>query len=127
MRIVYRDYPLPSHPRAMAAAEAAQCAHDQGRFWDYHDLIFANPQTLEDADLKKFARDLELDGDRFDQCVDKRQFGEVVQRAAQGGAQLGVAGTPAFFVNGRFLSGAQPFEAFQQAIDDELQREPGAS
>ena len=121
IRIVFRDFPLNSiHPRASAAAIAAQCAHDQGRFWEYHDRLFANSSRLEDRDLTQYGADLGLDMMRFTACTKDARAATVVAGNLSSGETLGVSATPAFFINGRFLPGAQPFEAFQRVIDDEL-------
>ena len=119
---MFRDFPLPSHGRAQPAAEAAQCANAQGKFWEYHDAIFDNPRKLEQDNLKQFAVDLELDTDAFNACLDEGEFRKDVVRDHEEGTQAGVTGTPAFFINGRFISGAQPFEAFEKIIEDELAR-----
>ena len=121
IRFVYRNYPLPNHPQAQPAAEAAQCANEQGKFWPYHDRLFAEAGKLMDADLKKAAVDLGLDAARFNSCVDEHRYKDVVEANQQAGNDAGVNGTPAFFVNGRLLSGAQPFEAFKRVIDEELE------
>ena len=121
IRLVYRNYPLPNHPQAQPAAEAAQCANEQGQFWPYHDRLFAEAGKLSDADLKKAAVDLGLDAERFNACVDEHRYKAVVEADQQAGNEAGVNGTPAFFVNGRLLSGAQPFEAFKRVIDEELE------
>jgi protein-disulfide isomerase len=120
IHFVYRNFPLQNHPDARPAAEAAQCAHEQGQFWAYHDHLFAVPGKLSDADLKKTAADLGLDSARFNACVDEHKYKSVVDADAEAGAEAGVSGTPAFFVNGRLLSGAQPYEAFSRVIDEEL-------
>lgn len=123
VRVVYRDFPLAFHQRALPAAEAARCAGDQGKFWEYHDKLFANQQSLADADLKKYAADLSLNVEAFNSCLDSGKHREAVRKdQTQGEQSYGVSGTPAFFVNGRFVSGAQPFEAFKPIIDDELSR-----
>ena len=96
------------------------CAHEQGKFWEYHDAIFENQGSLATADLKRHAADLGLDVDSFNECVDSGRFREDVQKDYIAGGKLGVNATPAFFVNGRFISGAQPFAAFQSIIDEEL-------
>ena len=101
------------------------CANAQGKFWEFHDKIFENVRALEDDNLRQHAVDLELDIDAFNACYDSGQFRNAVQADLRGGNALGVTGTPAFFVNGRFLSGAQPFDAFKQIIDDELERAGG--
>jgi protein-disulfide isomerase len=122
VRLVYRHLPLPNHPNARPAAEAAACANDQGRFWDYHDRLFANQAKLSVLDLKQHAADLKLDTDKFNACVDARRFQKDVDADLDAAQLLGVSGTPHFFINGRALSGAQPFEAFKAVIDEELSR-----
>ncbi len=118
---MYRDFPLPNHSEAAPAAEAAQCAHAQGEFWKYHDKIFENQRGLNKAAYKKFAAELKLDTEKFNTCLDAGTFKNDVVLDHQQGTQVGVTGTPAFFINGRFLNGAQPFEAFKAIIDEELQ------
>ena len=120
VHLVYRHFPLPSHPNARPAAEASQCAAEQGKFWPYHDKLFASPSRLAETDLKQHAAELGLDTGKFNTCVDGRKYKAQVEADAQAGEEAGVNGTPAFFINGRMLSGAQPFEAFKRLIDDEL-------
>jgi protein-disulfide isomerase len=120
IRFVYRFYPLPSHPNARSAAEAAACADEQGKFWPYHDRLFAAPSKLADADLKQAAVELGLDGPKFNACLDSHEPKARVDADVRAGQEAGVNGTPAFFINGRPLSGAQPFEAFKRVIDEEL-------
>ncbi|UCE62377.1 MAG: thioredoxin domain-containing protein [Phycisphaerales bacterium] len=120
VRIVFRNMPLGMHARALPAAEAAMCARDQGKFWEYHDKILQNQRALEDADLKRYATELSLDAEAFNSCLDSGKFKNEIMQEMRDGQQVGVTGTPAFFVNGRFLSGAQPFEAFKVIIDQEL-------
>jgi len=122
VRLVYRDYPLAIHPDAQLAAEAAQCAHGQDKFWDYHNLLFANQGDLKPEALKRYADDLDLDAKQFGTCLDGRQHLASVTMETEQGSSLGVTGTPAFFINGRFLSGAVPLENFEEIIDDELAR-----
>ena len=110
------------HDKAQIAAEAAQCAHEQGRFWDYHDKLFANQRQLDAASLKRYAAELELNAEAFATCLDSNRFAADVKRDMAEGQQVGVTGTPAFLINGRFLSGAQPFETFAQIIEEELAR-----
>ena len=121
IHFVYRNYPLQNHPDAKPAAEAAQCANEQGQFWAYHDRLFADPGKLSVAELKKTASDLGLDSARFNACVDEHRYKSVVDADTQAGTAAGVSGTPAFFINGRLLSGAQPFDAFKRLIDEELE------
>jgi protein-disulfide isomerase len=121
IRFVYRHYPLPNHPSARPAAEAAACANEQGKFWPYHDRLFANPTKLSAADLKQHAADLGLNTSQFNACVDSHKFKADVDNDIREGEQAGVNGTPAFFINGRSISGAQPFDVFKKIIDEELE------
>ncbi len=120
IRLVYRDYPLPMHAKAPKAAEAAHCAQDQGKYWEMHDKLFTQGAKLEVPDLKAHAREVGLDGGKFDQCLDSGEKAKLVDGHKKAGDDAGVSGTPAFFVNGRLLSGAQPLEAFKAIIDEEL-------
>jgi protein-disulfide isomerase len=120
IRLVYRDFPLPMHPRAPKAAEAAHCAGDQGKYWEMHDKLVANATKLDLKDLKVHARDIGVDGGKFDQCLDSGEKGKLVEMHRKAGEEVGVTGTPAFFINGRQLSGAQPLEAFRAIVDQEL-------
>ena len=115
----YKDTPLPSHPHAEKASEAAHCAGAQGKYWEYHDLLFATKQ-YEIPDLKQDARKLNLDGAAFDQCLDSgAQAGAVKAQLAEA-EKLGLSGTPAFFINGRFLSGAVDYATLQSVVEQEL-------
>jgi len=120
IRLVFKDFPLSGHPDAFTAAEAAQCARDQGKFWDYHDVLFANQQALGREDLKRYAVRLHLDAARFNTCLDEDQFKYLVQSDMDESQRYGVSSTPTFFINGRLFSGAQPFAAFEQIIREEL-------
>jgi protein-disulfide isomerase len=120
VRIVFRDYPLPFHPQARPAAEAANCANDQGKFWEYNKTLFANQSALAEDNLKAYAKDLGLDTAKFDECFAKKAHSAAIDKDIADGGAAGVNGTPAFFINGRSLSGAQPFEKFKEVIDDEL-------
>ena len=123
VRLVYRHLPLESiHPRARAAAEAAACADEQGRFWEYHDLLFEAPQGLEDAALEGYAEQVGLDVEAFRSCLAGGRGREVVDRDLGAASSAGISGTPAFVINGILLSGAQPFEEFQRIIEEELAR-----
>ena len=123
VRLVHKDLPLESlHPQARQAAEAARCAHEQGKFWEYHDKLYANSPKASADDLKSYAKDVGLKADSFDRCVASGKHTEVVQRDLNEGAQLGLTGTPTFFINGREISGNQPSEAFEAIIDEELAR-----
>ena len=120
VRLVYRDYPLPIHARAQKASEAALCAGDQGKYWEMHEKLFANHKELEIDKLKQHAKDLALDAARFGKCLDSGEKATVVEASKKAGEEAGVTGTPAFFINGRPLTGAQPFEKFKEIIDHEL-------
>ena len=120
--IAVRDFPLPIHKRAAKAAEAAACASDQGRFWEMHDWLFANQRSLDPSDFKKAAVTLGLDASRFAQCLDAGKFAAGVEKERRAGERLGVAGTPATFVNGQLIPGAMAFEEYASVVEDELQR-----
>jgi protein-disulfide isomerase len=122
IRLVYRHYPLPNHPNARPAAEASACAHEQGKFWPYHDRLFASPGKLGAADLKQHAAELGFDETAFNACVDSRKYQKDVDADMAAGSAAGVSGTPAFFINGRPLYGAMPIESFKEIIDEELAR-----
>jgi protein-disulfide isomerase len=123
VRLVHKDLPLESlHPQARQAAEAARCAHEQGKFWEYHDKLYATAPKASADDLKSYAKDVGLNADSFDRCFASGKYKEVVQRDLNEGAQLGLTGTPTFFINGREISGNQPSEAFEAIIDEELAR-----
>jgi protein-disulfide isomerase len=125
VRIVFRQYPLPMHPNAQKAAEASLCANDQGKFWEMHDAMFKNQQELAVDNLKAKAAALGLKADEFNACLDSGKHVPQVQADVKDGSAVGVNGTPAMFVNGRFLSGAVPIEQLSSIIDDELQRHKG--
>ena len=121
VRVVWKDFPLTEiHPQAFKAAEAAHCAGDQGRFWDFHDTLFANQRALEIADLKRYASDLSLDTAVFAACLDTSKYAERVRTGVAAGNRLGVTSTPTVYVNGRVLAGAYPYETFVAIIDEEL-------
>jgi protein-disulfide isomerase len=120
VRFVYRDFPLSFHAMAQKAAEAAECANEQEKFWEYHDKIFQNQASLSKDNLKLWAKQLGLDTTKFDSCLDTGKYQSEVQKDQKEGISLGVSGTPAFFINGKPLIGAQPFAAFKQLIDAEL-------
>ena len=119
VRLVYRNYPLPFHPRARPASEAAACANAQVKFWEYHSKLF-HGDGLEAEKLKTYADQVGLDRKKFDECLEKKPFTAEIDKDVKDGEKAGVTGTPAFFINGRMLSGAQPFEKFKEVIDDEL-------
>lgn len=120
VKFVYRDFPLGFHQYAQKAAEAAECADEQGNYWDYHDKLFENQNALDTASLKQYAKDLGLDTAKFNDCLDSGKYASEVQKDFEDGQAAGVTGTPAFFINGQSVVGAQPFSAFKQVIDAEL-------
>jgi protein-disulfide isomerase len=122
VRLVFKDFPLPNHPEAQKAAEAAQCAGEQGKYWEMHDVIFANQSNMGVPALKQHAAALKLDTAKFDQCLDSGRHAEGIAEDKKVGEQMGVGSTPTLYINGRPLIGAQPFEAFKQIIDEELAR-----
>ena len=121
VKLVYRDFPLTSiHPVAQKASEASECANEQGKFWEYHDSIYNNQDSLSLENLKQWAVDLKLDTNKFNDCLDSGKYEDEVNNDLQDGVNAGVTGTPSFFINGKQLSGAQPFSAFKSVIDQEL-------
>ncbi len=121
IRFVYRDFPLTAtHPYAQKAAEASECAHEQGKFWEYHDVLYLNQGALDRASLSRYAQNIGLETAKFDSCVDSGKYAEEVANDLQAGAAAGVRGTPAFFVNGQLISGAQPYSLFKTTIDAAL-------
>ncbi len=122
VRVVFRHFPLANHPLAPKAAEASACAHEQGKFWEYHDHLFANPRELDETSLKAHAVTLGLEVKPFVDCLESGRMKGLVETDRRAGEALGINGTPAFFVNGRLLAGAQPEEAFRRLIDRELGR-----
>ena len=123
VRLVHKDFPLESlHPQARQAAEAARCAYEQGKFWEYHDRLYANSPKASADDLKNYAKEVGLNVDSFDRCLVSGKYKAVVQQDLKEGTQLGLSGTPTFFINGREISGNQPLTAFEAMIDEELAR-----
>ena len=122
-RLAYRDFPIAGlHPKAAKAAEAARCAGEQGKFWEYHDRLFESQAQATIADFKRFAEQLKLDSKSFAACLDSGKHAAAVQADVQEGTRLGITGTPTFFINGRLVVGALPLEMFQKIIDRELRR-----
>jgi protein-disulfide isomerase len=123
LRVVYKHNPLPFHERAMPAAIAAECAREQQRFWELHDLLWANNRALGDEEIAGYAKQVKgLDMRKWQKCYDGAAPKERIESDQVVASNFGARGTPAFFINGRFLSGAQPAAAFRLIIDEELQK-----
>jgi len=122
VRYIHLDYPLPFHQQAMPAALAVHCAEDQGKFWEYNNNLYSTPGDLSKTDLAKRAADLGLDSAAFEACMTANKHETLIKTNYDDGAALGVTGTPAFFINGRMLVGAQPIDQFRTIINDELSR-----
>jgi protein-disulfide isomerase len=122
VRIVWKHNPLPFHQYAMPAALAAMAAEEQGKFWEYNQKLFENQQKLTPDDLTRYAKDLGLDVGRFKAAMTSAKGKPTIDADAAEAKSLGATGTPAFFVNGRYMSGARPFDDFAKAIDAELTR-----
>src|SRR3989344_4050312 len=125
VKFVFMDFPLSFHPEALPAARAARCFEfvkdgNDAEYFKYHNKIFENQQSIGTENYKKWARELGADGAKFDTCFDSDKFTEEINKQSAYGQQVGVQGTPAFFINGKLLSGAQPFAAFKTVIDAEL-------
>lgn len=125
LRIVYKNFPLPMHSHAQKAAEAGLCAGEQGKFWPYHDQLMAQtPPQLEVSQLKTLAASLKLDTARFDQCLDSGKQAAAVSRDLEQGKTLGISGTPSFFINGYFLSGAVQYDTLRDLVEQQLAPHP---
>ena len=122
IRVVYRDYPGPNHPQAAPAAEAAQCAGDQGKFWEFHDVLFARQTRETGWDFDALAREVGLHANEFSSCLSTGRYREEVRKDLQDGLALGITSTPTFFINGRPLVGAQPLAEFSRLIDPLLSK-----
>jgi protein-disulfide isomerase len=123
--LAFRDLPVSQiHPQAMSAAQAARCAGEQGKFWEYHDLLFADQAGLDKPGLVTKAKKLQLDEKQFDSCISGEKYKAQIQQDSQEGMRAGVSGTPGFFVNGVFLSGAQPEATFDKLIEEQLSARP---
>jgi protein-disulfide isomerase len=126
IKVAFKHQPLPFHANAKPAAAAAMAAHEQGKFWEYHDKLFANQRALDRASLDKYAEELKLDMGKFKAAMDSGKYNEMIEADSAEGSRVGANGTPTFFINGRTLVGAQPIEAFKRVIDEELKKGQGA-
>lgn len=122
-KFVYRDFPLTSiHEEAQKSAEAGECADEQGKFWEYHDLLYSRQSDLSVKNYKAWAAELGLNTAQFNECLDSGKYMAEVQKDFRDGQQAGVRGTPGTFVNGRLVEGALPFSQFQSIIEEELKK-----
>lgn len=127
VKLYYRHFTLPFHNAAIPGALASECANEQGKFWEYHDMVYKNQTKITgggenaNASFKQFALDLGLNADQFNQCFDSQKYKDLVDKDQKDGQAAGVSGTPSFFINGTQIVGAQPYAAFKTAIDKELQ------
>ena len=120
VNLVFRHFPLSFHQNAQKAGEASECAADQGKFWEMHDIMFENSTALDVDSLKGYAKELGLNTSTFNSCLDGGQHEQKIKDGITDGSQYGVQGTPATFVNGTLVSGAQPYENFKAAIENAL-------
>jgi protein-disulfide isomerase len=121
IRLVFRDFPLTNiHANAVTAAAAANCANEQGMYWEYSELLFSDRYTFGKTGFQSIADDLDLDMDSFNECLESDRYNDEIMADFEFAANLGVSSTPTFFVNGIPVVGAQPFEMFSQLIDQEL-------
>ncbi len=120
VRIAFKHLPLSMHAKARAAHQAAEAAHRQGKFWEMHDRIFESPKDLNPATYLRYANEMGLDIDRYNSDFSSTSVRKAIDENLAAATKLGVSGTPSFFVNGRFLSGAQPYGSFARVIDEEL-------
>lgn len=123
VRLVFRQFPLASHPNAQAAAAASLCAYEQDLFWEMHDVLRKEPGSLEQEELQQKARRIGLDAERFGDCLTSGDIETKIQTDLEAGSEAGVYTPPAMFINGRFLTGSAPYERLSRIIDDELSRE----
>src|SRR6266581_1452264 len=122
VQLVHRDFPLEGHPQAFPAARASRCAGEQGKFWDYHRSLMGAPGPMDEADLRSRAARLKLDSAAFATCLASGRHDAAIRESTEAGMKAGVNSTPAYFINGRLIIGARPFEAFKDVIDAELGR-----
>ena len=121
VRYVFRDFPLNFHEHALKAAEAGECADEQGKFWEMHDKLFENQNALGVESIKGYAAELGLDTGKFNECLDSGKYESEVLNDLIAGQNYGIGGTPSFIINGQLVVGAQPYDTFKQIIEAELQ------
>ena len=120
---MYRDFPLSNlYSAARVAAEATECANDQGKYWEIHDKLFQEQEKINLDDVKKWAAEIGLDSQKFNECLDSRKYKDEVEKDYNDGIKAGVTGTPTIFINGKKVVGALPFATFKSLIEEELTR-----
>ena len=130
VRIVFRDFPIQEiHPEATITAIAAECADDQGKYFEFHDKVYREQDRrgrdivrYRVDELKRWGADIGLDVAAFNECVDSQRYKDEVAKDYMNGTDVGINGTPVFFINGRLIAGAQPFANFQRVIEEELKK-----
>lgn len=120
VKLVFKDFPLPFHENAQGAAEAGQCAFEQGKFWEYQDKLFANQENLDKKSLKQYAQELGLNQTQFDDCLDSEKYRQAVRNDIAAGQRVGIQGTPSFVINDTLVDGAYPFSVFESVIEEKL-------
>jgi len=121
VKLIYKQFPLEQlHPFAKPAALASECAAEQGKFWEYHDKVFENQQSLNGENLKKWAGEIGLNQAQFDSCLDDQKYLDKVNADLAEGSSAGIRGTPGFLIDGQLISGAQPYSVFKSAIEAAL-------
>ncbi|MCG5052372.1 MAG: thioredoxin domain-containing protein [Myxococcales bacterium] len=120
VRIVFKHFPLDFHQNAKPAAMASMAAAEQGKFWEMHDKLFANQQSLDRASLEKYAQEIGLDMNKFKTALDSNKFASAIEEDVKLGQSVGVNGTPATFINGRKIGGAYPLDTFKKVLEQEL-------
>jgi protein-disulfide isomerase len=120
VRYSFRDYPLNNHTRSRPAAQAARCAEDQGKFWDYFENLMVMKGDLSDTDLTNRAVDTGMDRAEFVACMQSERYSDMVEHSIGEAESLGVISTPTFFINGRMMRGAKPYDEFKSIVDEEL-------
>lgn len=122
VKFIYRDFPLGFHQNAQKAAEAAECAGEQGKYYEMHNKLFENGVNGGATSFKQYAKDLGLDQSKFNQCLDSGAMASEIKKDLADGSKLGVSGTPAFFINSQEIVGAQPYTVFEQIIEQQLKQ-----
>ncbi len=120
IRLVFENFPLDFHKNALKAAEAFECSGEQGKYWEMYDKLFENQKNLEIADLKKYAQELGLNANQFNDCLDSGKYEEKIKNELKEITKFGISGAPGFFINKQFIGGAQPLEVFKKAVEKEL-------